>query len=225
MPDMDPITQASLDRIDGVLARLGLSQQPMELQRYDSYNGGQAFTFTTSALVVIDGIAGPASRYAVLAQDSVGQHGAGHYWAVADLHGVLLALRADLESGNLAGIQDRIRGDTFEDFLEMAAHLLEQGYKDAAAVIAGSVLEGHLRALALNRSIDTIKPDESPVKADGLNAELAKAEAYRTGDQKSITAWLGLRNDAAHGHYERYTSEQVGVAHAGIRDFLNRVPA
>lgn len=42
-----------------------------------------------------------------------------------------------------------------------------------------------------------------------MNAELAGVEAYNRLDQKDVTAWLDLRNKAAHGHYDQYTAEQV----------------
>jgi len=54
---------------------------------------------------------------------------------------------------------------------------------------------------------------------------LARVEAYSKGDQKSITAWLDVRNDAAHGQYDRYTAEKVKLVHGVVRDFVNRVPA
>jgi hypothetical protein len=44
-------------------------------------------------------------------------------------------------------------------------------------------------------------------------------------DQKQVTAWAGLRNDAAHGNYGNYTDEQVKLMVAGIRDFISRNPA
>ena len=65
----------------------------------------------------------------------------------------------------------------------------------------------------------------SPKKADRLNAELAKAEVYTKLDQKSITAWLDLRNKAAHGKYNEYSKDQVSLMIAGIRDFIIRIPA
>jgi len=114
--------------------------------------------------VIIDGIAGPASRYAVLAQEPVDRGGPDHSWTLSEVHAILLTLKADLEVGNLRGLQDRVRGDTFEDFLEMAAHLLNEGYQDAAAVITGSVLESRLRALAVNRSVAVEKADGSRSK-------------------------------------------------------------
>ncbi len=113
----------------------------------------------------------------------------------------------------------------FGDFLEMADHLLSGGFKDAAAVIAGSTLEGHLRQLAEKVGIPSTDAEGHPMKADRLNADLVKDGAYEKTDQKAITAWLGLRNDAAHGDYEKYEAGQVGPMIAGIRDFIRRKPA
>jgi len=60
----------------------------------------------------------------------------------------LRALRADYVAGNLQSVIEIVHADAFADFLDMADYLLQRGYKDAAAVLAGSVLEEHLRKLA-----------------------------------------------------------------------------
>ncbi|AIY39887.1 hypothetical protein LT85_0727 [Collimonas arenae] len=41
-------------------------------------------------------------------------------------------------------------------------------------------------------------------------------------DQKSVTAWLDLRNKAAHGKYSEYTKEQVEVMCQGVVNFMAR---
>ena len=108
----------------------------------------------------------------------------------------------------------------------MAQHLLAEGYKDAAAVMIGGVLEEHLRQLCLTHgvAISTSKAGvDVPRKADALNADLAKANVYGKLDQKNVTAWLDLRNDAAHGHYTRYTADQVEIMHRGFLEFAARV--
>ncbi len=43
--------------------------------------------------------------------------------------------------------------------------------------------------------------------------------------QKNVTAWLDLRNKAAHGEYGKYEADQVGLMIDGIRDFITRHPA
>ena len=119
-----------------------------------------------------------------------------------------------------------VAAELFADFLEMADHLLELGYKDPAAVIIGSVLEEHLRQLCSANSIDIeFENNEGliPKKADRLNSDLAKENVYSKLDQKAVTMWLDLRNKAAHGKYDEYTSEQVANMYSGITEFMARV--
>jgi hypothetical protein len=145
--------------------------------------------------------------------------------AIRELAGVLHALRADYEAGYLRSVEELIHADVFADFLEMATHLLDSGYKDPAAVITGSVLEEHLRKLADRQGVPTADASGRPRKADTLNADLVKQGAYNKLQQKAVTAWLGLRNDAAHGQYENYDQRQVESLVRDVRDFLIRYPA
>ncbi|MDP3720328.1 MAG: hypothetical protein Q8T13_21405 [Acidobacteriota bacterium] len=138
--------------------------------------------------------------------------------------GSLKALRRDYEDGYMSTIQALVRSDVFADFLDMAEHLVEQGYKDPGAVLVGGVLEEHLRALCSVRSIDLVVSSR-PKKADSMNGDLAKAGAYNKLDQKNVTAWLDLRNSAAHGKYDDYSREQVAAMLAGVREFVARIPA
>jgi hypothetical protein len=94
----------------------------------------------------------------------------------------------------------------------MSNYLLEQDYKDPAAIIAGSVLEEHLRQLCAANGIDIEFQSQGvakPKKADTLNSDLGNFNIYNKLDQKAVTMWLDLRNKAAHGHYDQYTKEQV----------------
>jgi len=145
--------------------------------------------------------------------------------AVNPLIGVLNALRFEYANDYLRTVQELIHADMFGDFLAMSEHLLEEGYKDPAAVLVGSVLEEHLRKLAIKNGIGILKPDGLPKKADSINSEMASASAYSMLDQKSVTAWLDLRNKAAHGKYAEYAKEQVSLMIQGIQNFLARLPA
>ena len=137
------------------------------------------------------------------------------------LRGILSALRGDYDAGRLQSFEELIHADLSSDFLEMAEYFLQEGYKDPAAVIAGGVLEEHLRKLCGKHGA-TVPPKP---KLDTMNAELAKAGAYNKNDQKQVTAWADLRNAAAHGKYGDYTHEQAKLMVAGIRDFISRNPA
>lgn len=138
--------------------------------------------------------------------------------------GIVQALKEDLSAGYVKTLIELIHENLFSDFLDMSYHLLESGYKDAAAVIAGSTLESHIKELCKKNSID-LETEGRPIKADRLNAALTKADVYSKLDQKNVTAWLDLRNKAAHGNYEEYTKEQVELLLASVRGFVGRVPA
>lgn len=139
--------------------------------------------------------------------------------------GIAQALRDDIKAGYMTSLIELTHADIFTDFLQMASHLNDSNYKDAAAVITGSTLEGHLRKLASKNNIAITDTNNKNIKADKLNADLAKAAVYSSADQKNVTAWLGLRNDAAHGNYAAYTKDQVKLLISSIQDFITRNPA
>ncbi|MFX0070937.1 MAG: hypothetical protein ACFFAO_07595 [Candidatus Hermodarchaeota archaeon] len=144
------------------------------------------------------------------------------------LIGTIEGLYHDLKNSYLKSLTEIIHSDIFGDYLEMAEHLLKEGYKDPAAVIIGSTLERHLKQLCLNNGIDiNIQTGnrQKPKSSSQINSELAKNKIYSKLDQKSITVWLDLRNKAAHGNYNDYNSNKVEVMAMGIRDFINRNPA
>jgi hypothetical protein len=58
-----------------------------------------------------------------------------------------------------------------------------------------------------------------------MNADLAKASAYNLTVQKQVTAWAGIRNDAAHANYSNYDAQQVKLMIQGVRDFVAKYPA
>lgn len=140
------------------------------------------------------------------------------------LAGALLALKREYELGHLQTFEELIHADMFAGFIEMAEYLQQQKFKDPAAVLARSVLEQHLRELCIKNSIDC-EANGRPKKADSLNSELAAKDVYSKLDQKNVTSWLGLRNDAAHGNYGNYTQQQVALMIDAIRDFMTRNPA
>lgn len=140
---------------------------------------------------------------------------------------ILEAIHAEFAGGWLVSIKSLVAGEIFADFIEMAEHLLNSGYKDPAAVIAGGVLEEHLRQLCTKSGIETERDEGGrivPKKADALNSDLTKAAVYGKLDQKSVTSWLDLRNNAAHGKYSEYETAQVDLMIKGVTDFLLRNP-
>ena len=128
---------------------------------------------------------------------------------VADMVGIFKGVEHDIKSGMLANFRSLIQAEIFADFLEMAEHLHREGYKDAAAVLLGAVLEDSLRKVADANGVSTLNAKGKPHTIDPLNAALAKQGAYNALVQKQITSWANLRNDAAHGHFGKYDDAQV----------------
>lgn len=138
--------------------------------------------------------------------------------------GILKAIKDEIDGGWLVSLKGLISADIFLNFLEMSEHLLSEGYKDPAAVMIGSVLEEHLRNLCINQNIDIIDINTSkPKKADTMNTDLVKASVYNKLDQKNVTAWLDLRNKAAHGKYGEYNKQQVEQMLGSVSEFIARI--
>lgn len=214
----------ALDQIESVLQKYSEAEKRTLYRDFSDLTGDYSTSLVTLMGDTIRRFAPPASQYAQSASDILTTFGSSNSAAVPHLAGVLKALRTAYDAGYLETVTDLIRSDLFADFLEMADHLLSEGYKDPAAVVAGSVLEEHLRNLCRKYGIPTDSGGR-PKKADQLNADLCGNSAYSKLDQKSVTAWLDLRNKAAHGRYSEYAKEQVALLIQSIRDFMTRVPA
>lgn len=217
-------SESILKQIDFALQK---SDEIIEQSKYNDCSDlkwGIRNELITLIHATIDRLSPSSSIYRKNAEDILNRFGTSDSRNLRPLSGILKALRTDYEQGHLESINELIHADIFGDFLEMAKYLLEEGYKDPAAVIAGGVIEEHLRKLCLKNGIDTLQ-GARPKKADAMNAELVKNSVYTKLDQKNITAWLDLRNKAAHGEYNEYTKENVSLMIQGILHFLSTNPA
>lgn len=132
-----------------------------------------------------------------------------HYEHFTQAYGVAKAIQHDISSGLLTDFKTLVRAEVFSNFLEMGEHLLAEGYKDAAAVVIGSVLEDGLRKLSETANLPLQSDSGKPLAMDALNTQLSKADVYSKLVQKQITSWAHVRNKAAHGEYSEYNKEQV----------------
>lgn len=201
-----------------------LAQLDTLLAEYNQLGAGQAQSARTQITVAmisrfqtaIERLTVPTSTYA---RDMERQRTAPSEPRLRALAGIVTALRDDIRAGWLASVIELAHADTYNDYLEMAEGLSTQQYKDAAAVIAGTSLEVHLKALAAKNGINLQASKGSSKKADTLNADLKKAGIYNALEQKQITAWLGIRNSAAHGNYNDYDDAAVKALIDGVRNF------
>ena len=133
--------------------------------------------------------------------------------------GILQAARDDIEGGYLQKVETLVSASVFSDFLEMAEHLLDNGYKDPAASLIGAVLEDGLRRICVNNGI-TLKTKED---ISSLNQKLAQKPepVYNPLQQKQIQVWNEIRNNADHGNFNQYKMDDVKDMLRGVRNFLS----
>lgn len=144
-----------------------------------------------------------------------------HYEHICVMTGIIKAIQDDYEKGLLVNFRQLLQAEIFADFLEMGEYLLKENYKDAAAVIIGSVLENTLGKLAISNGINVLKQNGDYKTLEPLNVELAKANVYDKLIQKQITSWGDLRNKAAHGHYNEYDKHQVEMMLLFVQKFCS----
>lgn len=130
---------------------------------------------------------------------------------------ILAAVQADFQSGYFTTLRNLISAEVFTDFLDMAEYLLEQEYKDAAALLTGAVLEDGLKQIARSKNLQ-VKPRDD---LTAVNSRCAEASVYSRLVQKQIQVWIDVRNKAAHGEFEEYTAQHVKDMHAGVVNFLS----
>jgi hypothetical protein len=213
-----------LRQMDNVLAKYHELQSRSQYEDCSDQPGIDTTGLITLMSDTIKRFSPPHSQYVESTAEILKKYGVSNEYVIPRIAGVLKALRDAHDAGYLVTVAELIHADLSADFLEMAEYLLSEGYKDPAAVVVGSLLEEHLRQLCAKNGIATAAAGRAK-KADQLNADLAGNLVYSKLDQKSITAWLDLRNKAAHGKYGEYSQEQVTLLIQGVRDFMTRVPA
>lgn len=129
------------------------------------------------------------------------------------IRAVFLAAKEDYDGGYLSSMKSLVQAEVFNSELEQAAELLSKGYKLAAAVIAGVVLETGIREICDRHSI-------VHAKLDKMNSDLAQKGVYNKLQQKRITALADIRNNAAHGKPDEFTDEDVSAMIRDVESFL-----
>lgn len=210
-------------RIDQLISIAGQVLSTKRTNDYNSYVSAEQFNeFRSASLSFLKNTFGTEHPFYMEFNKKVNDASP---YLTEEGRGILKAVKNEIDGGWAFTVKGLISAEIFSNFLEMAEYLLTEGYKDPAAVMAGSVLEEHLRQLCIKNSIpiESIKDGKPiPKKADLINSQLASANIYNKLDQKSITSWLDLRNKAAHGQYSEYTKEQVVFMSQGITNFISR---
>jgi hypothetical protein len=132
---------------------------------------------------------------------------------IGPLVAILAAARDDFDGGYFSKLRTLVESELFDSELDQARELLEKGYKVAASVIAGTVLETALRTLCDHNQIQ-------PTMTGKMNDELAKKGVYNALMHKRILSLAQLRNYAAHGRPNEFSDADVRTMIADVERFL-----
>ncbi|MGZ5435339.1 MAG: DUF4145 domain-containing protein [Pyrinomonadaceae bacterium] len=130
--------------------------------------------------------------------------------------GILIAAKDDYVHSYIFDVRTVVQAEVFDDFLQQATHLLDNGYYGPAAIIAGIVLEAGLRKLCdQNNAAIPAKATIGP-----MNDALAKTGLYGTVVKQQISAFATIRNHAAHGQWKEFTSGDVSRMIGWVHTFM-----
>lgn len=196
-----------------------------EIDEVRSWDGpeSQVETFAILALETIRRWAPRNSVYVDRAEAEFGSQEAGY-----ELMRVLDALKWEIEHDRLADFAQVVHADLFADLLGQAEHLLRQGYRRAAAILAGATLEEQLSKMTARAGLALNDPRGRPMTGGTLNQNLFTSNVYTNAVRAEVDSWLAIRNPAAHGdpHFDRdFSDAQVANMIARIRSFIVDNPA
>jgi hypothetical protein len=130
--------------------------------------------------------------------------------------GVITAAMTDYREGFMADAKLLVSAEVLADFLVQAEVLLENDYKDAAAVIIRAVLEDGLRRVCLSKCIE-VKPRWG---VDDLATQLTKHNVLTAVQKGEIDGKRALGNSAAHARFHEYTKADVVAFHEFVQRLL-----
>ena len=172
--------------------------------------------FRTESLNLIKRACGESSdHYKELKRLAEDKHTALNSFYFKECYGAVEAASRDYEGGMLFEIRSMVTAEVLDDFLEQAEHLFSQGFHVPAASLAGAVLEDALRKLSEAKGIPV--PDKTSI--DKLSTELAKAGVYDKLVLKRIIGIADIRNNADHGHFDKFKKEDVEDMLKWVRRF------
>ena len=216
-------TQAFITRVDALVAKaeqvLATHRQPPPGHLTSNTLDAGAFSeWQTQSLWFLTSVLGAEHVYSARFAAEVTMRSGSD---VRTGTGILRAVREDLAAGYLMRVESLVAAEVFSGFAEMAAHLLEAGYKDPAASLVGAVLENGLGRIAAGAGITVRSRDD----LSSFNQKCADAGIYTRLVQKKIQVWTDIRNYADHGQFDAYAVSDVQEMLHGVTAFLADHPA
>lgn len=209
------VTEKFKTLLDEGMEILKSSGYPNKDQRYfpdtNSY-----LRFRTESLNLTRRVCGEDSdHYKELRRLAEASDSANNSYYFINCYGILEAASKDYEGGYLFDLKALVTAEVLGDFIDQADVLLSHGYFHPAASLAGAILEDTLRKLCKSNGI--VVPEKTSINK--LNSDLARSDIYSKLVQKRITALADIRNNADHGHFDKFQKEDVEDMVNYIRKF------
>ncbi len=137
---------------------------------------------------------------------------------------VLSSFIAHLEDGLVGGISPKYQAelDMVSELLEQANNLLANSnvHPAAPAVLIGATLEEFLRTWVEEAGLSL---GGKKATLDSYTKLLRENELITKQDAKDITAWTGIRNDAAHGNWSEVGDKsRIKLMLEGVNLFIRQ---
>lgn len=213
--------QAIRTRFDNVLAKADMLRTTVRSTEYGTSANDQLMAeWRSQSLKLLRSLFADDDPYVVGFSEGVDEKSWSAGRSIDRGKGVLRAAHEDFVNGHLWTMRELVHAELFDNFLEMAAHLSETGFRTQAIVTAASTLEEHLRQLAAKHTAAVHR------KAAMTNDALYKQGVYSLPEYRQVQGWLALRNDSGgHTTTTERTKEEIGVMIDGIRRFIVEHPA
>lgn len=225
-----PLADTALPQIEALLLQFNDIQRHRQAEDYSDVDMARATEFITAGMAAIQRIAGARSPYALQVAEAAAIISPYHIrQRIPHVGGALKALRTAIQQGYLDNLQEGIHAGLLADLLDRAQAIIDEGQKEPAMILVGSVLEEHLRLMGAKNGVPLkvldAKGASHPKTAVALQSDLANRGMLSDIDQKSVTAWLEPYGAALQGEAGGIPAEQVELALQGVRDFITRHPA
>ncbi len=131
--------------------------------------------------------------------------------------GILQGMREDVVGEHLTELRVLVSAEVFSELMDMARHLLENGYVSPAASLCGAVLEDGLRRIATRAGVRVRESDD----LNTLNQSCMGKGVYSAIDRSRIQVWIVVRNKADHGKWDEVSERDVDDMLTGVSRFID----
>lgn len=115
----------------------------------------------------------------------------------------------------------KLKIETVNEYLKQAEYILNK--KDMHPAVAAFLIGASLEEFLRNWLVDENMPIPAKPSIDIYALALLGKDFLSKQDHKDILSWAGLRNDAAHGYWDKVKDrEQIKLMLYGVNSFINR---